>query len=192
MTRIILASASPRRRELLDRIGVEFDVRAPDIDEAPLDGETPVDYVRRIAAAKAAVIEVVADELVIAADTTVDVDGRILAKPDDADHAAAMLAELSGRTHLVHTGVAVRRGEDTLVDVCTTEVTFAALDAALIEWYVATGEPLGKAGAYALQGAGAALVHAVRGSVTNVVGLPLDVVVDLAHRCGTALLTPPP
>ena len=188
MIRVVLASASPRRHELLSTIGVSFTVREPDIDESPNDDESPAAYVRRLASAKAAAISASADELVIAADTTVDLDGQILGKPVDERDAAAMLHRLSGRTHRVHTGVSVRRNGTEHVDVCTTLVTFVALDKATIDWYVSTGEPLDKAGAYALQGAGAALVHSVEGSVSNVVGLPLHAVIELAARGGVDLL----
>jgi septum formation protein len=191
MTAVLLASASPRRHELLTRIGVPFTVRAPDIDESPDHGEMPVDYVRRVASAKAAAIAAATDELVIAADTTVDLESQILGKPIDDRDAESMLRRLSGRTHRVHTGVAVRRNGQELVEVCTTLVTFVALDDAAIQWYVATGEPMGKAGAYALQGAGAALVESVHGSVSNVIGLPMHVVIDLAARTGVALLDRP-
>lgn len=188
MTRVVLASASPRRHELLSQIGVSFTVREPDIDESPSHGESPAGYVRRLASAKAAAISTSTDELVIAADTTVDLDGQILGKPIDERDAAAMLHRLSGRTHRVHTGVSVRRNGTEHVDVCTTLVTFVALDDATIDWYVSTGEPLDKAGAYALQGAGAALVCSVEGSVSNVVGLPLHAVIELAARGGVDLL----
>jgi septum formation protein len=156
--------------------------------------ERPVDYVRRLARAKAGAVAARHDAgtLVVGADTTVDLGGRILAKPDDASHAAAMLRDLSGRTHRVHTGVSVARGGVVLDDVVTTLVRFEPLTPAVVEWYVATGEPLDKAGAYAVQGAGAALVAEVRGSVTNVVGLPLGAVVTLARRHGVELVGPPP
>src|SRR4051812_26660398 len=164
MTAVVLASASPRRHELLTRMGVRFDVRVADVDESPLAGEAPVEYVRRVAAAKAAAVDRAPDELLIAADTTVDVDGEILAKPVDEHDAASMLRRLSARTHRVHTGVVVRRGGVEVGDVCTTLVTFVPVDDALIRWYLSTGEAMGKAGAYALQGAGAVLVRGVRGS----------------------------
>ena len=162
----------------------------PDIDETPVDGEEPVAYVRRLAIGKAAAVAAAPDELVIAADTTVDLDGEIMGKPSD-DHRrhGRCCARLSGRTHRVHTGVAVRLGDRELADVCTTLVTFVTLDEATIDWYLATGEPLGKAGAYAMQGAGAALVSGVDGSVSNVIGLPLHLVVDLAGRLDVTLLT---
>lgn len=170
--KIILASGSPRRAMLLRSADVTFDVRRPDIDEQPRDRESPVDYVARLSHSKA--IEVAGPgEIVVGADTTVDVGGRILEKPIDDDDAHRMLRLLSGRTHHVHTSVCVigRNGPTSIV--VTTAVTFAALTTEVIEWYVATGEPVDKAGAYAIQERGAALVERVDGSVTNVVGLPL-------------------
>ena len=185
---VVLGSASPRRRDLLAQLGLVFDTVAPDIDETPLAGEPPVDYVRRLALAKSAAIGAGDDTLVVTADTTVDLGGDILGKPADAAEAAAMLRRLSARTHRVHTGVALRLGERTLSDVVTSLVTFVPLTPATVEWYVATGEPLDKAGAYAIQGAGAVLVQRVRGSVTNVVGLPLHSVVRMAAELGVSLL----
>jgi septum formation protein len=188
MTRVVLASASPRRHDLLITIGVQFTVREPDIDESPLDGEEPVAYVTRLASAKAAAVNGEHDDLVIAADTTVDVDSQILGKPADDLEAAAMLRLLSGRTHRVHTGVSLSRNGVAVVEACTTLVTFSDLDEPTIQWYISTGEPVGKAGAYALQGAGAVLVTRVEGSVSNVIGLPMHLVVQLASQCGVALL----
>ncbi len=189
MTSVVLASASPRRHELLAQIGVPFTVRVPDIDESPEGDESPAEYVRRLASAKAAAVSAAPDELVIAADTTVDLGAEILGKPLDDRDAASMLRRLSARTHRVHTGVAVRRRGQEFAEVCTTLVTFVTLDEAMIEWYVSTGEPMGKAGSYAVQGAGGALVRSVRGSVSNVIGLPLHVVIELAGRSGVDLLT---
>jgi septum formation protein len=185
---IILGSASPRRRELLAQLGVEFGVAAPDIDETPRPGETPVDYVRRLAVEKSHAVRSPAETLVITADTTVDLGGEILGKPVDADEAAAMLRRLSARTHRVHTGVAVRRDTHVVSEVVTSLVTFAPLTAAAIEWYVGTGEPLDKAGAYAVQGAGGVFVQMVRGSVSNVVGLPLHTVAKLSAELGSPLV----
>jgi septum formation protein len=133
-------------------------------------------------------VHVPAHTLVIAADTTVDLGGEILAKPVDADDARAMLRRLSARTHRVHTGVALRLGDRTVAETITSLVTFTPLTAALIEWYVGTGEPLDKAGAYAVQGAGGVFVQRVQGSVSNVVGLPLHAVVRLAGDLGVVLL----
>ena len=188
MRTVVLASGSPRRHELLSQIGVAFVVRTPDIDESPTESEPPVDYVRRLASAKAAAVQAASDELVIAADTTVEIDGSILGKPRDEADAASMLRQLSGRTHQVHTGVAVRLAGQEHVDVCTTLVTFVALDETMIDRYMSTAEPLGKAGAYAIQGAGAALVSRIDGSVSNVIGLPLDLTIELAGRSGVDLL----
>ena len=187
---IVLASASPRRLELLDRLGVEPTVLPPDIDETPLPAEAADAYVVRLAVAQAAAVAatLTGDALVIAADTTVEIDGDILAKPLDAVDAAVMLRRLSGRRHRVFTGVAVRRGDDVRSEVVATGVRFAALTEADIDWYVGTGEPLDKAGAYALQGAGGVFVEAVEGSVSNVVGLPLHTVVRLAAGLGVRLV----
>jgi septum formation protein len=153
-------------------------------------GESPTAYVARLAVAKANAVPVSTDTLVIAADTTVDLDGDILAKPVDAADAAAMLRRLSARTHRVHTGVALRRGDREVHEVVTSLVTFVPMTPSSIEWYVGTGEPLDKAGAYAVQGAGGVFVQHVRGSVSNVVGLPLHTVVRLAADLGFTLLSP--
>ena len=176
---LVLASGSPRRRELLAQLGLAFAVVAPDVDEAPQPGERPVALVRRLALAKAVAVD---GDPVLAADTTVEVDGEILGKPVDADDARRMLRRLSGRAHKVHTGVAVRESAAVAVEVVTTIVTFVPLQPAVIDWYIGTGEPLDKAGAYAIQGAGGVFVEAVRGSVSNVVGLPLTTVARLLER----------
>ena len=190
MTRLVLASASPRRRELLETLGVDLSVRAADIDETPRRGEPPRDYVQRLSAEKAAAVAmtVPATTLVIAADTTVDLAGRILGKPESVDDARSMLSALSGATHQVHTGVTVRRGDESITAVATTAVTFTTVTRALLDWYVATGEPVDKAGAYAIQGAGALLVERVDGSVTNVIGLPLTLVARLTAELGHPLV----
>jgi septum formation protein len=186
--RVVLASGSPRRRELLSQLGVTFDVRAPDIDESIRSGEGAVDYVRRLAAEKAMAVDVAADELVVAADTTVELDGEVLGKPADGADAAQMLTRLSGRTHAVHTGVAVRAGSRWVADVSSSMVTFVTLSPTQIEWYVATGEAFDKAGGYALQGAGGVFVRRVEGSVSGIIGLPLDVTVALAGTLGVDLV----
>lgn len=188
MTTLVLASGSPRRRELLGQLGLRFTIAAPDVDESAHPGEDPVAYVRRLARDKAAAVPAASDALVIAADTTVEIDGDILAKPEDAADAARMLRRLSARTHRVHTGVALRMGDQVAVDVITSMVTFVPLAPAAIEWYVGTGEPLDKAGAYAVQGAGGVFVQRVQGSVSNIVGLPLHAVVRLAADLGVDLL----
>ena len=191
MTRIVLASSSPRRRHMLELLGLDFVVAVPDVDETPQPGEGPSAYVDRVARMKAEAVVAEPDWLVVAADTTVDVDGEILGKPLDRDDARRMLRRLSGRVHQVHTGVVVRRHGTTTSAVALTEVELVPLSASAVEWYVATGEPFDKAGAYALQGAGAALVTRVSGSVSNVVGLPLTLLVDLARRVDVDLLAPP-
>ena len=185
---ILLASGSPRRRELLAQLGLQFQIASPDVDETPLPGEAPVPYVERLAIVKAQAVAATDDTLVIAADTTVEIAGDILAKPADADEARSMLRRLSGRTHQVHTGIAVQRGGRTLSEVVTAHVTFVALSDAQIDWYVATGEPMDKAGAYAVQGIGGVFVETVNGSVSNVIGLPLHRLVALATQLGVSLL----
>jgi septum formation protein len=181
---VILASASPRRADLLKAAGVTFEVRAVDVVERPFDGEAAADYVLRVAADKATACLATSDAVVLAADTVVVVDGRILGKPvDDAD-ADRMLRLLSGRGHHVLTGVAVRRGGAVSVEVDSTAVTFAPLSDADIAWYVASGEPRDKAGAYAVQGLASRFVERIDGSYSNVVGLP----VALACRMLAGLL----
>lgn len=190
---LVLASASPRRHELLGRLGAPFEVRVADVDETMRAGERPADLVRRLAVDKARAGLAAAPEpdvVVVGADTVVTIDLEVLGKPVDGTDAARMLRRLSGRTHRVLTGVAVARrrtvaprsadpavvvGAATSLDVevVVTDVVFEDLADADVAWYVATGEPLDKAGAYALQGAGAVLVREVRGSPDNVIGLPL-------------------
>jgi septum formation protein len=177
---LVLASSSPRRRELLERLGRPFVVRVPDVDESVRAGEGPADYVERLARSKALAVPAGPDDLVVAADTTVVVDGDILGKPVGADEAMAMLRRLSGRQHLVCTGVAVRLGDRVAAEVSRAVVRLASLDDADLAWYVSTGEPLDKAGAYALQGLGGRFVTAVDGDVQAVVGLPLAALVRLA------------
>jgi septum formation protein len=179
--RIVLASSSPRRRRLLRDLGVPFSVLVPDVDERALPGELPGAHVRRLALAKArAVARRLASgcgaQWVIGADTVVVLDGTILGKPRGARHAARMLARLCGRTHEVLTGVAlvpVAAGRARTA-VVSSRVAMKPFDRAAISRYVASGEPLDKAGSYAVQGRGRRLVAGVTGSLTNVVGLPLE------------------
>ncbi len=186
---LVLASASPRRAELLARLGVSPELRPTHIDETPQPGEGPEHLVGRLASAKArAAVRAGVDEVVLAADTIVALDGTVLGKPRDDGEATQMLSALSGRTHEVTSGVAVVRGGSALIERVTTRVTFRRLHASEIAWYLATGEPSDKAGAYGLQGAGAALVSHLDGSDTNVIGLPLDTVVLLLRRVGLDLL----
>ena len=182
--RIILASASPRRAELLRAAGVTFDVRPADVDESVRSGEAPIDYVRRLAAEKARVIRAGApDRVVLAADTTVVVDHHILGKPTDAEDARQMLGLLSGRTHQVITGVAIASpdAEALAVATDTTTVEFAPLTDEEIAWYVASGEPMDKAGAYAIQGLASRFITRIDGSYSNVVGLPVALVYKLVR-----------
>jgi septum formation protein len=185
---LVLASASRRRRELLERLGLHPVIRPAELDEQPLPDEDASTLVRRLALAKATASAAAApagvDEVVLAADTEVAVDDRALGKPADLDAAVAMLTALAGRTHAVRTGLAVRRGAHVVADEVVTTVTFRPLTAAEIDWYVATGEPWGKAGAYALQGVGAVLVERIDGSDTNVIGLPLPATVALLRQVG--------
>lgn len=185
--RHVLASASPRRRRLLGLLVTEFDVVPAGIDETPLVGEAPAAMVQRLAIAKARAVAGRSghsddDPVVIAADTTVDLDGRILGTPADIADGRAMLAALSGRTHLVHTGLAVRHRDVEHGALITTKVGFSELEPELVDAYLSTGEGLDKAGAYGIQGLGSALVCSVRGSLSNVIGLPLDELAELLSR----------
>jgi len=182
MAALVLASASPRRLELLTRVGVEVEVLPAAIDETPQLAERPSACALRLASEKAAATAGRAPgRWVLAADTVVEVDGIMLGKPDDSASAAAMLAQLSGRTHRVVTGYAIRGPDGTsTARAVTTEVDFRELAGDEIDGYVASGEWRGKAGGYAAQGIAAAFVSAVRGSFTNVIGLPLaEVLIDL-------------
>jgi septum formation protein len=175
--RLILASASARRAELLRAAGIPFEVEPAEIDESPRPGEAPSQYVQRLAREKAqAVAARHPDAAVLAADTTVVVDGLILGKPVDDSDARAMLSRLSGRTHDVLTGVALVRNGQAISAVETTRVRFVPMSSSDIEWYVASREPHGKAGAYAIQGLASRFVDRVEGSYSNVVGLPVTLV----------------
>nr|WP_277999041.1 Maf family protein [Moorella sulfitireducens] len=184
---MILASSSPRRRELLQRIGLSFEVCPSRVDENFFRDLPPAQRVERLALAKAkAVASLFREGLVIGADTIVVCQGQVLGKPASAAEATAMLAFLSGRTHTVYTGVAVVRapgGEERFTHA-GTEVTFRHLTPAVISAYVATGEPLDKAGAYGIQGRGALLVESINGDYFNVVGLPLVKVAELLEEFG--------
>jgi septum formation protein len=173
---LVLASQSPRRAEILRQAGIPFVVRAAPLDETPLSQETPEDYVRRLAEAKARAVPAGPDEIVLGADTTVVVDREILGKPADAADARRMLALLSGRRHEVMTGICLRRGEGQICDHAVTAVWFAPMTAREIEDYVATGEPMDKAGAYAVQGAASKFIPRIEGCYYNVMGLPIALV----------------
>ncbi len=172
---IILASTSPRRQELLQQVGVSFTTAVIDIDESALAQEDPADYVRRLAClkAQAALPYFDADHLIIAADTSVTIDGLILGKPTSRLDAFSMWSLLSGRSHYVMTGVAVAYRGQIMSVVVTTEVEFLPLTQARMQAYWDSGEPIGKAGGYAIQGRGAAFIPRIDGSYSNVVGLPL-------------------
>lgn len=191
-SRLVLASSSPRRREILGRLGLGFDTTPADLDETPRAGETPVAYVERLAVEKATAVAE-AGTVVIGADTTVALDGEILAKPVDRVDAAAMLQRLSGRGHEVITGVAVVVAAPSGAvsvhhDHEVSTVTVRTLTPERIAWYVATGEADDKAGAYGLQGAAGLFADEVTGSVSNVIGLPLGLLDDLCARAGIDLL----
>jgi septum formation protein len=187
---LVLASASPRRRELLARAGVAVEVMPAHIDEEPLADEAPEALAERLAREKAlAVARRVGprpSRLVLGSDTIVVLDGDVLGKPRDPAHAEALLARLAGRTHRVITGVAVARSDDLALSSLTvaSRVTIRAASAEEIRRYVAGGEPLDKAGAYALQGEGRRFVTAVEGSESNVIGLPLEETLDLLRAAG--------
>lgn len=175
MRRLILASSSPRRQELLTQIGVPFSVQVPAIDETPLAGEAPPAYVQRMAEEKARAVlaQQAGDVCVLAADTSVIVDGLILGKPTDAADAKAMLRRLSGREHQVLSAIAVADQSRLNSHVVSCKVAFRTLTDAEIDAYWLTGEPRDKAGSYAIQGLGAVFVQAIHGSYSAVVGLPL-------------------
>jgi septum formation protein len=187
MPRLILASASPRRRELLTQAGFTFEVRPADVNEDLQPGEDPISYVVRLARDKAlAIFEQVNDPgaIVLGADTTVTLDGHILAKPSNAADAARMLRLLSGRTHRVITGVAVATKVGIEVAAEVTGVRFLTLSDTEIAAYVATGEPIDKAGAYGIQGRAAKWIPRVEGCYFNVVGLPLALVATMLEQAG--------
>jgi septum formation protein len=203
--RLILASASPRRAELLRAAGYSFETVVAEIDESVRAGETPGQYVRRLAAEKSAAALAavkgcaasdVADAIILGADTTVVVDDVILGKPKDDDESAAMLRRLSGRRHEVLTGVSLRQGAFELGRVETTAVWFAPLTNEDIAWYVESGEGCDKAGAYAIQGLASRFIPRIEGSYANVVGLPVACVAELMEllqrRPTRAILTESP
>jgi len=187
MTRFILASASPRRRELLTSIGLQLDVMPSHVPEVRAEGESPEEYVARLSREKAAALASQhPSRWVIAADTTVLLGDELLEKPLDAADACRMLAAIAGKTHVVYTGVTLQNVERGWHDtrVAESEVRMLPLSARDIEWYVATGEPLDKAGAYAAQGVGGLFIDSIHGSYTNVVGLPLATLFGMLRKAG--------
>jgi septum formation protein len=183
--RLILASASPRRLELLAAAGFDFDVDAADVDERRHPGESPASYVERVARAKTGVVSArYPDRLVVGADTVVVIDGEVLGKPADAHAAEDMLRQLSGHSHEVLTGLAVAWQRSVTAAIEQTTVWMRPLAGDEIAWYVASGEPMDKAGAYAIQGLASRFVTRIDGSYTNVVGLPVAALVALLARAG--------
>lgn len=191
--RIILASASPRRRELLDQLGITYDVVPADIHERPRSDESPEAYVRRVAAEKS--LETWRSSggrlPVLAADTEVVLDGSILGKPQDFEHALRMLSQLAGREHRVLSAVSLRLGDEHWEALNVSSVTFRPISREEIEAYWATGEPRDKAGAYAIQGKGAIFVRHLSGSYSGVMGLPLFETAELLNRAGISVLNVP-
>lgn len=193
-TTIYLASRSPRRAELLEQIGIEFIVLPSDIDETPLLNEQSDAYVLRLAAEKAQacydglIAQSATIYPVLAADTTVSLDGRILGKPQDEDEAFHMLSSMSGRCHEVHTGIALATHEGVQVALSTTKVEMAKLSDQIILAYIATGEPRDKAGAYGIQGLAAVLIKRIEGSYSGVMGLPIFETTQLLSQAGIRIL----
>ena len=185
---IVLASASPRRLELLQQIGIRALVHPVDIDESPLSRESPVDLALRLALEKARccrgdMMQQGTELPVLGSDTVVDIDGEVLGKPADAEQAVAMLTKLSGKTHDVHTAVAVICADEEFSTISTSQVEFAALSVRVIQAYVGTGEPMDKAGAYAIQGIASQFIKSLQGSYSGVMGLPLFETASLLALC---------
>jgi len=173
---LVLASRSPRRREILQQAGIPFVIRPADVDETPRPHESPRDYVARVAAEKACAVVAGPGDIVLGADTTVVVNGEMLAKPRDAADAARMLEMLSGRRHDVLTGICLKPAARVIADCAETGVWFAALSRQEIAEYVASGEPMDKAGAYAIQGLAGKFIQRIEGCYFNVMGLPIALV----------------
>lgn len=185
MAPLILASGSPRRKQWMEALDLPFEIQAPDIDETPIMDEDPENLVLRLARTKAEVIsERNPGRWVLAADTTVAVDHHTLNKPVDKDDAVRMLMLLQGRNHEVHTGLALRKGDKVHSFVDTAEVFFRRMTEDQARWYVATGEPMDKAGSYAIQGIGALFVERVEGSFATVMGFPVERLSSLLFELG--------
>ena len=185
-SKIILASRSPRRKDILEKLNFSFVIDPPDIDESPFKNESPIVYVQRISAAKADLVAQRHDQqcIVIAADTTVELNGEIFGQPRDLDEARLMIHKLSSKTHKVHTAISVRYNQEFANSVDTASVTMREVSCELLEWYIGTGESIGKAGAYAVQGHGAALVTDVTGEIDTVIGLPVGLLLDMLGNLG--------
>ena len=186
---IVLASGSPRRKEILEKLGLVFEIDPPEVDETPKHRENPLSYVQRIAAAKADKVALRHDQhcVIIAADTTVALDGEIFGQPRDLDEARLMIQKLSKKSHSVHTAVSVRCDGRSANGFDTASVTMREVTPELLNWYLATGESMGKAGAYAVQGQGAALVAEVRGEMLTVIGLPVWLLTERLAKIGVKL-----
>ena len=179
---LVLASGSPRRRDILDLLGLTYDIRVPDVSEVLADGAQPDAESIRLARDKACSVPIAHAEMILAADTLVAIEGEILGKPADAAEAERMLSRLQGRRHDVYTGLAIRMGDRIETGVAATGVWFRRLDGPDRAEYVATGEPLDKAGAYGIQGFGAAIVERIEGEYFNVMGLPVQLLLSLLSR----------
>ena len=190
MAHIVLASGSPRRQELLQRMGItDFTVRVPQVEERYPDGLTPAEIVSYISREKSLAVPSAADEIVITADTMVFLDDKRLGKPADADDALRMLTALAGRRHTVCTGVTLRQGDRMLTKSAATDVYFRPATEAELRAYIAGGEPMDKAGAYGVQGQGALLVERIDGDFFNVMGLPVLLVSRMLQEFGITLLS---
>jgi len=185
-SKIVLASRSPRRKDILEKLNFSFVIDPPDIDESPFKNESPIIYVQRISAAKADLVAQRHDQqcIVIAADTTVELNGEIFGQPRDSDDARSMIQKLSSRTHKVHTAISVRYNQKVANSVDTASVTMREVSSELLEWYIGTDESIGKAGAYAVQGHGAALVADVTGEIDTVIGLPVGLLLGMLGNLG--------
>jgi septum formation protein len=185
-SKIVLASRSPRRKDILEKLNLSFVIDPPDIDESPIKNESPIIYVQRISAAKADLVAQRHDQqcIVIAADTTVELNGEIFGQPRDLDEARFMIQKLSSKTHQVHTAISVRYNQEIANSVDTASVTMREVTSELLEWYIGTGESIGKAGAYAVQGHGAALVADLLGEIGTVIGLPVGLLLGMLGNLG--------
>ena len=188
--KLILASGSPRRRELLSRLGISFEVITKNINESARAGESPADLVQRLSKDKALAVSLDhKEDLILAADTVVALDGRIMGKPHDENEAFDFLSQLNNRTHEVFTGICLINKDQINTQVVCTRVTFGHFSDDILKAYTATGEGADKAGAYAIQGQGAFLISSISGSPTNVIGLPMQEISKLLQASGISLFT---
>jgi septum formation protein len=185
---LILASRSPRRSEILRQAGIEFIAKAADVDESVQSGENPENYVKRVAQLKALAVKAGPRDIVLGADTVVVIDGDILGKPRDPTDAVRMLKSLADRKHEVLTGVCFRHSNELIIDWAVTYVWVIPLTQGEIDDYVASGEPMDKAGAYAIQGLASKFIERIDGSYSNVVGLPVELVYKHLRKTGSFVL----